>query len=59
MSSVVLTASLVLMFAMVAVMLLRTIAARRVQLREAKLKAHLDWINPAPMTSRKRGAFRR
>lgn len=39
--------------------LARTVSRRLVQARGERLKAHLDWVNPAPQTSRKRGLARR
>jgi cell division protein FtsL len=42
----------------VAVILARTLSARRVQTRQERLKAHLDWVNRTPQTSRKRSLLR-
>jgi hypothetical protein len=42
----------------VAVILGRTLSARRIQTRQERLKAHLDWVNPTPQTSRKRRLLR-
>ena len=36
----------------VAVVLARNLSARLDQTRQARLKAHLDWVNPAPQTPR-------
>jgi hypothetical protein len=38
----------------VALMLSRILSARAEQARAARLKAHLDWVNPTPQTTRKR-----
>ncbi len=38
----------------IALMLSRLLSARAEQARNARLKAHLDWVNPTPQTSRKR-----
>lgn len=42
----------------IALVLARTLSARRVQSRQERLKAHLDWINPTPQTPRKRKLLR-
>jgi hypothetical protein len=42
----------------VALVLARALSARRVQTRQERLKAHLDWVNPTPQTSRKRKLLR-
>jgi hypothetical protein len=42
----------------IALVLARALSARRVQSRQERLKAHLDWINPTPQTSRKRKLLR-
>ena len=52
-------ASVVFLAVTVTVILGRTLAARFVQSRDERLKAHLDWINPIPQTSRRRGLQRR
>jgi hypothetical protein len=38
----------------VALVLARALSARLLQSRQERLKAHLDWVNPTPQTSRKR-----
>jgi hypothetical protein len=38
----------------VALVLARAVSARLVLARQERLKAHLDWVNPAPATPRKR-----
>lgn len=43
----------------VSAVLARTLSRRLVQSRQERLKAHLDWVNPVPQTSRKRGLARR
>ena len=43
----------------VSVVLANTVSRRLVHSREERLKAHLDWVNPVPQTSRKRGLARR
>jgi hypothetical protein len=42
----------------VAAVLGRTLSARLVQTRQERLKAHLDWVNRTPQTSRKRRLLR-
>jgi hypothetical protein len=59
MSDVLLSASLLVTLAIASAILLRTIAVRRVQARQERMKEHLDWINPVSRTGRKRGSFRR
>jgi hypothetical protein len=44
--------------AAIALVLARTISARLLQSRQQRLKAHLDWVNPTPQTSRKRRLLR-
>lgn len=43
----------------VSALLAKTVAKRLVQSRQERLKAHLDWVNPVPQTSRRRGLARR
>ena len=59
MSGDLLLASLLLTSASVGMILLRRIAARRVEARKARLRGHLDWINPAPRPKGRRSLMRR
>jgi hypothetical protein len=58
-SDVILIVSGFLFAALIASLLLRAVAARVMQARQERLKATLDWVNPIPQTSRKRGLTRR
>jgi hypothetical protein len=42
----------------VAIVLARILSARLLQSRQQRLRAHLDWMNPTPQTSRKRNLLR-
>jgi hypothetical protein len=59
MSDGLMTISLLVTAGIVCVVLLRMVAAHRVQMRSARLKEHLDWVNPAPRTRAKSGVSRR
>jgi hypothetical protein len=59
MSDVLLIASFMVVAGVVGVTLVRSLAARRVQARQDRLKEHLDWVNPVPQTSRRRTVARR
>lgn len=58
MTDVILIALLVMSSGAVGTVLLRSVASRRVQARQERLKEHLDWINPPPRKRRARPASR-
>jgi flagellar biosynthesis protein FlhB len=58
-SDVLLIVSGFLFAALIASILVRAVSAKLLQARQERLKANLDWINPIPQTSRKRGLTRR
>ena len=43
----------------IATVLFRLLSVRLREARQERLKAHLDWVNPIPQTSRKRSLVRR
>jgi hypothetical protein len=59
MNDTLLIASVLLSAGIASWILSRAVAARSVHARQERLKEHLDWMNPAPRTSRKRGLSRR
>jgi hypothetical protein len=59
MSDGLVTISLLVVAGVICVVLLRIVAARRVQARDARLREHLDWVNPAPRSRGRSGVSRR
>lgn len=59
MSDGLLMISLLLCAGIASVVLLRMVAVRMTQAREARLREHLDWVNPAPRTRGRRSPVRR
>ena len=53
------TISLLVAAGIVCLVLLRIVAVRQGQAREARLRAHLDWVNPAPRSRGRGGVSRR
>jgi hypothetical protein len=59
MLQIVLVSIAVLSAISVGAVLMRASGARLVQVRQDRLKAHLDWVNPEPVSSRRRRPIRR
>jgi len=58
-SNIILIVCVSVLACFVAAVLVKVLSLRLVQWRQERLKAHLDWVNPMPQTSRKRGLARR